>query len=97
MLTVYSNDYMFNVYFRNVYWNGTVTGDGLVAVLAGVGLLAVAGPALYLSYLGQNPVEVTRVNIMHFVLQFTMGKCTRVGWQEMCAFPLFRFLMLPEF
>lgn len=52
------------LYFRNVYWNGTVTGDGLVAVLAGVGLLAVAGPALYLSYLGQNPVEFTRVGLI---------------------------------
>ena len=50
---------------RNVYFNGTVTGDTAAVLIGGAGLLAVAAPALYIAYLsrstGQSAVSIAKV------------------------------------
>lgn len=51
---------------RNVYFNGTVTGDTAAVLIGGAGLLAVAAPALYIAYLsrstGQSAVSIAKVS-----------------------------------
>ena len=52
---------------RNVYFNGTVTGDTAAVLIGGAGLLAVAAPALYIAYLsrstGQSAVSIAKVGL----------------------------------